>query len=218
MASASSRGRLFAPLAHSQAWGSSTIQGVVLSPVLNSLVKGGAFRVGQAILLTGKPGSGKTTLIRRVLERLSAPAGGFYTQEIREGGTRKGFEIITLDGRRATMAHVDIRGPHRVGRYGVDVGVVDELAVEAIQAALARHELVVIDEIGPMEILSARFRHVVREALESGSPILGSVVQRSTPFTDPIKATPGVRVLEVTRHNRDVLLPRVLAMLLEFRV
>ncbi len=173
--------------------------------------------MGQAILLTGKPGSGKTTLIRRVLECLSTPVGGFYTQEIREGSTRMGFEIVTLDGRRATMAHVDIGGPHRVGRYGVDVGAIDELAVGAVRAALARRELVVIDEIGPMEILSARFRQVVRQALDSESPVLGSIVQRSMPFTDPIKATPGVRVLEVTPHNRDALLPRILAMLPEFR-
>ncbi len=165
--------------------------------------------MGQAILLTGKPGSGKTTLIRRVLECLSTPVGGFYTQEIREGSTRMGFEIVTLDGRRATMAHVDIGG--------VDVGAIDELAVGAVRAALARRELVVIDEIGPMEILSARFRQVVRQALESESPVLGSIVQRSMPFTDPIKATPGVRVLEVTPHNRDALLPRILAMLPEFR-
>lgn len=54
------------------------------------------------ILLTGDPGCGMTTLIQRVLADLSLPVGGFYTQEVREGRTRKGFEIITLDGRRAT--------------------------------------------------------------------------------------------------------------------
>ena len=75
----------------------------------------------QVILSTGDPGCGKTTLIQHVLAELSVPAGGFYTQEVREGGTRKGFEIITLDGRRAILAHVNIRGPKKVGKYGVNL-------------------------------------------------------------------------------------------------
>ena len=61
----------------------------------------------EALLLTGRPGVGKTTVVRRVVERLSRPTGGFYTCELREGGRRTGFEIVTLDGQRATLSHVD---------------------------------------------------------------------------------------------------------------
>jgi nucleoside-triphosphatase len=80
--------------------------------------------MGNTILLTGLPGCGKTTLIRKVISRSSTPTGGFYTQESREpyynpaNGIRKGFEIITLDGRRGILAHVDIHDPMRVGKYG----------------------------------------------------------------------------------------------------
>jgi nucleoside-triphosphatase len=162
------------------------------------------------ILLTGTPGSGKTTLIHNVLSKLSIPAGGFYTQEIRQAGVRLGFEIVTLDGKRGVLAHVDIHSRQRVGKYGVDIDALDRLAVPAVLNAAAQGWLVVIDEIGPMEILSASFRLVVLAALDSQAPVLASIVQRSTPFTDQVKAMPGVILLEVRRENRQVLVKQVL--------
>jgi nucleoside-triphosphatase len=162
--------------------------------------------MGKAILLTGCPGCGKTTLIRRLLADLTRPADGFFTQEIRVGGIRLGFEIIALDGRRGVLAHVDIRSRYRIGKYGVDLTVLDTLGVGAIQQAVHSGWLVVIDEIGPMEILSERFRHCVVRALESSAPILGTIVQHSTPFADWVKARPEVTIIEVRRDNRDALI------------
>ena len=169
--------------------------------------------MGKAILLTGLPGSGKTTLIRRVVADLNTLAGGFYTQEIRGAGVRKGFEIVTLDGRRGILAHVDVRGRHRVGKYGVDLAALEVVGVAAIHAAIAAGSLVVIDEIGPMEILSEPFRRAVLAALESASPVLGTIVRRSTPFTDAIKARPGVTIIEVRPDNRTTLLPQIVELL-----
>jgi nucleoside-triphosphatase len=72
-------------------------------------------------LLTGPPGCGKTTVIRRLIERLGdLRLAGFYTQELRERGQRVGFEALSLSGRRALLAHVRSRFRHRVGRYGVE--------------------------------------------------------------------------------------------------
>jgi nucleoside-triphosphatase len=166
--------------------------------------------MGKAILLTGSPGCGKTTLIRRVVASLPGPAGGFYTQEIRERGKRKGFEIITLDGRRGVLAHADIRGPKRVSKYGVDTSALDTLGVDAIQRSVAEGGVVVIDEIGPMELFSDRFRQAVLAALESDATVLGTVAKRSMPFTDRIKSMPGVTVIEVRRDNRESLLSHIL--------
>jgi len=165
------------------------------------------------ILLTGRPGCGKTTLIRRLLEDYSGDVGGFYTQEIREGGIRKGFEIITLDGRRGILAHVDIQSSQRLGKYKLDLHALERLAVTAIREAAARGALVVIDEIGPMEIRSKEFRHAVIQTIQKGAKILGTIVRRSMPFTDEIKRMPGVQVIEITIENRQEMRTRIQTML-----
>ncbi len=167
--------------------------------------------MGHAFLLTGHPGCGKTTLIRNVIERLPFPAGGFYTLEIRPSGVRQGFEIVTLDGRRGTLAHTSTQSPVKVGKYGVDLSALEGLAIAAIHQAIHAGALVVIDEIGPMEIASPRFCQAVLAALESPPPVLGTIVQRSLPFSDKIKRRPGVSLVDVTPANRDHLPDRLLA-------
>ena len=164
----------------------------------------------RTILLTGRPGSGKTTLIRRVLARLARPAGGFYTQEIREAGRRMGSEIITLDGGRGILAHVDISSKNRISKYGVDLSALETFAIPAMLDAVEHNKLVVIDEIGPMELLSPEFRQVVLDILGSSASVLGSIVWRSTPFTDQIKSRPDVTLLEVTPENREELFEVIL--------
>ncbi len=166
-----------------------------------------------AILLTGRPGSGKTTMIRRLLASCRLEAGGFFTQEVREGGARLGFELITLDGERGILAHVDIRGRHRVGRYGVDLHSLDTLGVSAVRRAAQAGGLVVIDEIGPMELLSDEFQRAVLGVLDSGVPVLGTIVRRSTPFTDRIKMRDDVQVIELRPDNRDAVGDQILAWL-----
>ena len=80
------------------------------------------YRVTRHILLTGLPGVGKTTIIKQLADSLAThQPDGFFTQEIREDGIRKGFELVTFDGRRQLLSHVNIPGSHRVGRYGVDL-------------------------------------------------------------------------------------------------
>jgi nucleoside-triphosphatase len=161
--------------------------------------------MGKAILLTGPPGCGKTTLIQRLLADLAQPADGFFTQEIRVRGIRHGFEVITLDGRRGVLAHTEITSRYRVGKYGVDLTALDTLGVDAIEQAIRSGWLVVIDEIGPMEILSERFRHCVERALGSRSLVLGTIVQRGTCFTDALKARTEVKVVQISRDNREAL-------------
>ena len=163
--------------------------------------------MGNNILLTGPPGVGKTTLIRRVIDRLDTDAGGFYTTEMRDtvSDRRIGFRIHTLEGRTAILASVDIEGQPRISKYGVDIAAVDEVAVSSVRSAIRNTGLVVIDEIGPMELLSDAFRDAVREALDSDVPVLGTIVQRSRPFTDQIKTRADVILIEVSYENRDEL-------------
>ena len=164
----------------------------------------------KAILLTGRPGCGKTTLIQRVLAQYEGCAGGFYAREIRKDGVREGFEIVTLDGLQGTLAHVDIKSRQRVGKYGVDVGVMERLAVPAITQAARQDVLVVIDEIGPMEILSEAFCEAVLQVLDINARLLGAIVQRRLPFSDGVKQREDVRLIEVRSGNRDVLVGVIL--------
>jgi nucleoside-triphosphatase len=169
--------------------------------------------VSRTILLTGAPGSGKTTLLRRVVAQLDCLVGGFYTQEVRAQGVRQGFEIVTLDGRRGLLAHVDIGGLPRVGKYGVNLSELHRLAVPSIQEAVAARAIVVVDEIGPMEILSERFRESVLEALGSESRVLGTIVQRRQSFADRVKSMPGVIIFHVGAGKQEALQARILELL-----
>jgi nucleoside-triphosphatase len=159
----------------------------------------------KKILLTGRPGCGKTTLIKRVVDELALPAGGFYTEEVRENGERVGFKMITLDGQEALLAHVNFKTPQSVGKYGLDLSALETVGVAALREAMRGGELVVLDEIGPMELRSAIFRDVVTKIFAIGVPVLATITARSFPFTNALKRHPGVTMIEVRRDNREQL-------------
>jgi nucleoside-triphosphatase THEP1 len=165
--------------------------------------------MGKKILLTGRHGCGKTTLVKRVVNQLAMPAGGFYTAEIRERGRRVGFKIITLDGKQAMFAHVNFKTFERLGNYRLDLSALETVGLDAIREALRARRLVVLDEIGPMELRSATFRDVVSDAFDSRSPILATITARSFPFTDAIKQHGDVCVIEVRRDNREQLVSKL---------
>ncbi len=158
------------------------------------------------LLLTGRPGAGKTTVIRRVLEALNIPATGFYTREIRGPGGRLGFEAVTLAGEKCTLAHIDFKSPFRVSKYGVDVAAFERLIVPSIDPELhPEASLIVIDEIGKMECFSSRFREAVLRALNSDRLVLGTITLGGGPFIEGIRRRPDVEIIVVTPSNRDSL-------------
>lgn len=166
--------------------------------------------MAQAILLTGPPRAGKTTIIRKVAERLGDRAGGFYTEEVRSSGQRTGFRIVTLDGQEALLSSVRFPGPPCIGKYGVDVAALDRVGVQALRRAIARGQIVVVDEIGKMELFSEAFKAAVLAALDSASPVVGTILWKPHPWADRLKARPDVRLVEVTWDNRDMLVETVL--------
>lgn len=171
------------------------------------------WRMGRAYLLTGRPGIGRTTCLRKALDLARVPAGGFFTEEIREQGARVGFALLTLDGERTTLAHMDHAGGPRLGKYRVNLEALARVGVPAIRRATLEGHLVVIDEIGKMEMTAPAFREAVEEALRSPVTLLGTILAAPHPWADSIKGQPGVRVIEVTRANRESL-PAELAELL----
>jgi nucleoside-triphosphatase len=163
----------------------------------------------QVYLLTGRPGTGKTSLIKRVVAAVGDKAGGFYTEEIRSGGSRLGFRLITLDGEEAILAHINIRSPHRVSRYGVDVSGLERVGVSALNRAARECPLVIIDEIGKMELFSEGFKEAVLSLISRGKHILATIMLSPHPWADAVKQRPGVRLAEVTRANHQQVLEEV---------
>ena len=161
-------------------------------------------------LLTGSPGTGKTTVIRRAIAGSEIKAGSFYTEEIRSGGTRQGFRIVTLDKHDAILAHVDNPSRYRVSKYGVDLQNLDNIGVAAINRALKESDLIVIDEIGKMELFSPRFREAALKAIDSGQKVLGTIMLNPHPFADQIKRRHEVNVIELTRANRERVLIEII--------
>jgi len=168
--------------------------------------------MARTLLITGRPGVGKTTVIKQVAKTLGERAGGFYTEEIRGPGGRKGFRLVTLPagGREAVMAHVDLRTRNRVGRYGVDVAALDSVGVAAIRQAIQSQEVVVIDEIGKMEMFSGEFRGAVLKAVSSPKLVVATVMQQNHDWIVALKGMPQVTVWQVTEPNRNELPGRVM--------
>jgi nucleoside-triphosphatase len=165
------------------------------------------------VLLTGSPGVGKTMVIKKAVTRLAGLVGGFYTQEIREDGRRVGFTIQALDGRKGILAHKDARGTYFVqfkkSDYWINLQDLDEIAVDSILAAIESSNVIVVDEIGHMELFSDKFREAVLKAFDSGKSILATISKYGGPFEEKLKGREAVRVIEVTLENRDRLADEV---------
>ena len=164
----------------------------------------------RVYLLTGRPGTGKTSIIKQAVAGMKGKAGGFYTEEIRSQGVRQGFRLITLDGRSAILAHIDIHSQYRVSKYGVDIDSLDRVGVSALHQAAEECDLVVIDEIGKMELFSANFREAVLRIIDSGKRVLGTIMLNPNPWADAIKHHPQVKLLLVTRANHQEVLEELL--------
>lgn len=156
------------------------------------------------MLVTGLPRSGKTTLVRRLLEQdiLKNRTGGFFTEELREQGGRIGFMIRTIpEGKTAFLARKDFLSRFRVGRYGINVKAMEEVGCESIEKALQKKKIIVVDEIGKMELFSDRFRIVLLEALNSPHKVLATIMERPNPFADRIKHRTDVKLFSLNRKN-----------------
>jgi nucleoside-triphosphatase THEP1 len=156
------------------------------------------------ILFTGPPRCGKSTLIHKIVQKINIHATGFFTREILEKGRRVGFSINTLDQKEGVLAHERIKGPWRVGKYGVNLSDIDNIAVPSMMPARL-DQLVVIDEIGKMECFSERFKKTLEGVLDSDLPVVGSIAMKGDRFIQKIKARSDILLVSVTPQNRNEL-------------
>ena len=155
------------------------------------------------IFLTGAPSSGKTTVIKKLVEELTVPANGFYTEEERIKDRRTGFLMKTLDGREAYLAHEDITSEYHIRRYGVSIENIETVAVPSIQPT--DNNIIILDEIGKMECFSGLFRKAVGHALDSDNIVAGTITFGGDDFIMRIKIRDDIEITEVTKANRDKL-------------
>ena len=168
------------------------------------------------LLLIGRPGVGKTTLLQRVLAELPGlRLAGFTTAEIRGPRGRLGFRAAALGGPEIVLAHVNLltarRTPHRVGAYGVDVAAFEREIVPLLDVRRCEVDLFVVDEIGKMECFSQTFVGAVEQLLADPRPLLGTIALRGPAFIATVRGRPDVVLLEVTRDNRDALVEEIVA-------
>ena len=165
------------------------------------------------VLVTGRPGVGKTTLTLRVVDALRErghdPAG-FVTGEIRRGGRRTGFTVTGLRSGAEHLLAVDGGPGPRVGRYGVDVDAFESVALNELEAGLDLAAVLVADEIGKMELLSVRFCDLLPAVFEARR-LLATVHAHRHPVTDELKRRPDVHVLRLARDIPDGLVEALVA-------
>jgi len=168
------------------------------------------------ILLTGPPRAGKTTLAGRLADQLAAvgvSVGGFLTREIREDGERAGFTVEEIGGSSAVLAHVALPEGPIVGRYHVNVAGFDGLAQPAIDQPRAAAGIVIIDELGQMELFSTAFIGSFSRLLDQAVPLVATVHARQHPVTDAIKQRSDIELREVRPGHADELLTYMISRL-----
>ena len=155
------------------------------------------------ILISGYPGVGKTTLIRKLIKNMNCKIDGFFTKEKKEAGKRTGFNITDFCGNQEVLAHLYFKSPYRVGYYGVNVKAFETIGIPALERALEIADLIVIDEIGKMEMFSEKFCEMLEKVFASSKPLLAAIKAKDCRLTAKLKARTDVRVFQLTKKNRE---------------
>lgn len=164
----------------------------------------------RVLLITGQPGIGKTTALTRIVQALNQQGhkvGGMITREVRSSGIRVGFQILDIDsGQTGWLAHIHQQKGPKIGKYVVNLSDLNQIGVKAITNAMKDQDIIAIDEIGPMELLSKEFTDAVRKTAESPKPLISVIHWKARDkLIDQIKARKDAQTYVITAENRDIL-------------
>ena len=164
----------------------------------------------RLIFVTGPPGIGKTSVLLRSVNGLKDRGyeiGGMISRDVREGGVRVGFEIMDFStGQRGWLAHTNQPTGPKISKYRVNLTDLDAIGVSSILDTIRNADIIIVDEIGPMELFSPAFRDAVVQAVESNKPVLGTIHFRlKDSLVNSIKAREDAEIFEVTYENRETL-------------
>ena len=160
------------------------------------------------ILLTAQPRTGKSTAIKKIINMLGPNnCKGFYTEEIREDGERVGFRINTLSGKQSLLAHINIKSKYQISRYGVDLAAFEETCIKELENAIADNstKYIIIDEIGPMQLFSEKYKDLLVKLLDSKKEVIGTIFMNSYEWLDDFKKNKNIKIIDITFDNRDEL-------------
>jgi len=160
------------------------------------------------ILLTGRPRTGKTTILKEIIKDLDC--GGFYTEEIIQNNRRTGFKIKTLDGKEGILAKEGLKGRYRLGRYRINLRALEEIGIRAMEEALKNKDIIVIDEMGKMEFFSKKFKDFVLNALDSNKRVIG-VIHRE--FLDIVNLREDTKIFKVSLNNHQEIISKCRSLL-----
>ena len=159
------------------------------------------------IAVTGSPGVGKSTLVLKVVQESKVKAGGMLARDKRVKDRRVGFEILDLgSGATGMLADETGTGP-QLGKYKVRMDDLENVGAKAIEDAL-KSDLIVVDEVGPMELSSRRFVAAVEKAITSDKPML-VVLHEWSQHIIARKIRKSFKVITATRDNRDQLVKEI---------
>ena len=168
--------------------------------------------------LTGLPGSGKTSTLLKLVEMLEEEGktvGGMVTEPIVENGRRKGLRIYNkMTGESGTLAHVDIESRYMYEKFGVDLTVLASIGVKALADAEEKADVIIVDEVGKLEVESEKFVDEVKNVLDLDKPVILTLHKKSrNPLLQDIRKRDDIRILEVTPINRNLLPYKVMKLM-----
>src|SRR3989442_9147698 len=167
---------------------------------------GEALKIG----ITGLPGAGKTYCLLKVIEMLEGDGlkvGGMITEPIVKRNRREGFYVMDWATKeKRVFASREITSKTMGGRFGVAISALEEGGVNALRGATANADVIVIDEVGKMEVEPPNFVLAVKDALEADNPLLLTLHKKSpNPLLQDIRRPDHVRIPDVTMVNRNLL-------------